>query len=79
MAVLLNGVPPSSRLRDHRQRQPSGFRDPAPHGWRDRGAVVHDKTMAIPPWLIALLFSLIAITLIPELTLWLPCVAGLVK
>jgi len=36
-------------------------------------------TMAILPWLIPLLFSLIAITLIPELTLWLPRVAGLVK
>ena len=36
-------------------------------------------TMAILPWLIPLLFSLIAITLIPELTLWLPRLAGLVK
>jgi tripartite ATP-independent transporter DctM subunit len=36
-------------------------------------------TMAILPWLIPLLMSLIAITLIPELTLWLPRVAGLVK
>ncbi len=36
-------------------------------------------TMAILPWLIPLLFSLIAITLFPELTLWLPRVAGLVK
>jgi TRAP-type C4-dicarboxylate transport system permease large subunit len=35
--------------------------------------------MAILPWLIPLLFSLIAITLIPELTLWLPRLAGLVK
>ena len=36
-------------------------------------------TMAILPWLIPLLMSLIAITLIPELTLWLPRMAGLVK
>ena len=36
-------------------------------------------TMAILPWLIPLLMSLLAITLIPELTLWLPRVAGLVK
>ena len=36
-------------------------------------------TMAILPWLIPLLLSLLAITLIPELTLWLPRVAGLVK
>jgi tripartite ATP-independent transporter DctM subunit len=36
-------------------------------------------TMAIVPWLIPLLFSLIAITLIPELTLWLPRLAGLVR
>ena len=36
-------------------------------------------TMAILPWLIPLLLSLLAITLIPELTLWLPRLAGLVK
>ena len=36
-------------------------------------------TMAVLPWLIPLLCSLIAITLIPELTLWLPRQAGLVK
>src|SRR3954468_12046466 len=36
-------------------------------------------TMAILPWLIPLLFSLIAITLIPELTLWLPRLAGMLK
>src|SRR5947208_5926983 len=36
-------------------------------------------TMAILPWLIPLLASLIAITLIPELTLWLPRVTGLIK
>src|ERR1043165_5818907 len=36
-------------------------------------------TMAILPWLIPLLASLVAITMIPELTLWLPRVVGLVK
>jgi tripartite ATP-independent transporter DctM subunit len=36
-------------------------------------------TMAIVPWLIPLLMSLIAITLIPELTLWLPRFVGLIK
>jgi len=36
-------------------------------------------TMAILPWLIPLLASLVAITLIPELTLWLPRVTGLIK
>jgi tripartite ATP-independent transporter DctM subunit len=36
-------------------------------------------TVAILPWLIPLLVSLLAITLIPELTLWLPRLAGLVK
>jgi TRAP-type C4-dicarboxylate transport system permease large subunit len=36
-------------------------------------------TLAILPWLIPLLLSLIAITMIPELTLWLPRVVGLVK
>ena len=36
-------------------------------------------TMAVLPWLVPLLGSLIAITLIPELTLWLPRMAGLVK
>ena len=36
-------------------------------------------TMAVLPWLVPLLGSLIAITLIPELTLWLPRLAGLVK
>ena len=33
---------------------------------------IERTTMAILPWLIPLLMSLIAITLIPELTLWLP-------
>jgi tripartite ATP-independent transporter DctM subunit len=36
-------------------------------------------TMAILPWLIPLLMSLVAVTLIPELTLWLPRVVGLIK
>lgn len=36
-------------------------------------------TMAILPWLFPLLLSLIAITIFPELTLWLPRLAGLVK
>jgi tripartite ATP-independent transporter DctM subunit len=40
---------------------------------------IERTTMAILPWLIPLLGSLIAITLIPELTLWLPRYAGLIK
>lgn len=40
---------------------------------------IERTTMAIVPWLIPLLLSLVAITLIPELTLWLPRQAGLVK
>lgn len=40
---------------------------------------IERTTMAILPWLVPLLLSLIAITLIPELTLWLPRLAGLVK
>jgi tripartite ATP-independent transporter DctM subunit len=40
---------------------------------------IERTTMAILPWLIPLLASLIAITLIPELTLWLPRAVGLVK
>jgi tripartite ATP-independent transporter DctM subunit len=40
---------------------------------------IERTTMAILPWLIPLLMSLIAITLIPELTLWLPRVVGLIK
>jgi TRAP-type C4-dicarboxylate transport system permease large subunit len=35
--------------------------------------------LAILPWLIPLLMSLIAITLIPELTLWLPRQFGMLK
>ena len=40
---------------------------------------IERATMAILPWLIPLLASLIAITLIPEITLWLPRTMGLVK
>jgi TRAP-type C4-dicarboxylate transport system permease large subunit len=40
---------------------------------------VERTTMAILPWLIPLMISLIAITLIPELTLWLPRTLGMLK
>jgi tripartite ATP-independent transporter DctM subunit len=40
---------------------------------------IERATMAILPWLIPLLASLIAITLIPELTLWLPRTMGMIK
>src|SRR6266581_1495531 len=40
---------------------------------------IERTTMAILPWLIPLLMSLIAITLIPELTLWLPRTLGMLK
>src|SRR6185295_6493540 len=40
---------------------------------------IERTTMAILPWLIPLLLSLIAITMVPELTLWLPRVVGMVK
>jgi len=40
---------------------------------------IERTTMAILPWLIPLLASLIAITLIPDLTLWLPRYAGFLK
>jgi tripartite ATP-independent transporter DctM subunit len=40
---------------------------------------IERATMAILPWLIPLLGSLIAITLIPELTLWLPRTMGMIK
>jgi len=40
---------------------------------------IERTTMAILPWLIPLLGSLIAVTLIPELTLWLPRVTGFIK
>jgi TRAP-type C4-dicarboxylate transport system permease large subunit len=35
--------------------------------------------MAIMPWLLPLLGSLMAITFIPELTLWLPRMLGFLK
>jgi TRAP-type C4-dicarboxylate transport system permease large subunit len=37
---------------------------------------VERTTMAIAPWLVPLLAALIAITYIPELTLWLPRTMG---
>jgi tripartite ATP-independent transporter DctM subunit len=40
---------------------------------------VERTTMAILPWLIPLLAALVAITVLPELTLWLPRQAGLIK
>jgi hypothetical protein len=40
---------------------------------------IERTTMAIIPWLLPLLGSLIAITMIPGLTLWLPRLAGMVK
>ncbi|MGB8428339.1 MAG: TRAP transporter large permease [Pseudolabrys sp.] len=40
---------------------------------------IERTTVAILPWLIPLLMSLIAITMIPELTLWLPRVLGMIK
>jgi tripartite ATP-independent transporter DctM subunit len=40
---------------------------------------IERTTMAILPWLIPLMLSLIAITLIPELTLWLPRQFGMLK
>jgi tripartite ATP-independent transporter DctM subunit len=40
---------------------------------------IERTTMAILPWLIPLLMSLLAITLIPELTLWLPRTMGMLK
>jgi tripartite ATP-independent transporter DctM subunit len=40
---------------------------------------IERTTMAILPWLIPLLMSLIAITLLPELTLWLPRTMGMLK
>ena len=40
---------------------------------------IERTTMAILPWLVPLLMSLLAITLIPELTLWLPRQFGMVK
>jgi tripartite ATP-independent transporter DctM subunit len=40
---------------------------------------IERTTMAILPWLIPLMLSLIAITLIPELTLWLPRQFGMLR
>ncbi len=40
---------------------------------------IERTTMAILPWLVPLLLSLVAITLIPELTLWLPRTFGMLK
>jgi TRAP-type C4-dicarboxylate transport system permease large subunit len=40
---------------------------------------IERTTMAILPWLIPLLASLVAVTLFPELTLGLPRLMGLVK
>ncbi|MGA8936940.1 MAG: TRAP transporter large permease, partial [Pseudolabrys sp.] len=40
---------------------------------------IERTTVAILPWLIPLLLSLIAITMIPELTLWLPRLVGMIK
>jgi tripartite ATP-independent transporter DctM subunit len=40
---------------------------------------IERTTMAILPWLIPLLMSLVAITLLPELTLWLPRTFGMLK
>jgi len=40
---------------------------------------IERTTIAILPWLIPLLASLVAITLVPELTLWLPRVTGLIQ
>jgi tripartite ATP-independent transporter DctM subunit len=40
---------------------------------------IERTTMAILPWLLPLLGSLVAITMIPEITLWLPRMVGLVK
>src|SRR5215213_4225002 len=40
---------------------------------------VERTTMAILPWLVPLLFALIAITYVPELTLWLPRTMGVAR
>jgi tripartite ATP-independent transporter DctM subunit len=40
---------------------------------------IERTTVSILPWLLPLLASLIAITMIPELTLWLPRLAGMIK
>jgi TRAP-type C4-dicarboxylate transport system permease large subunit len=40
---------------------------------------VERTTMAILPWLAPLLLALVAITFIPEITLWLPCQIDLAR
>jgi len=40
---------------------------------------VERTTMAILPWLVPLMFALIAITYIPAITLWLPQQLGISK
>jgi TRAP-type C4-dicarboxylate transport system permease large subunit len=40
---------------------------------------VERTTVAILPWLIPLMLALVAITYIPELTLWLPRTMGVAK
>jgi len=40
---------------------------------------VERTTMAILPWLVPLMLALLAITYIPEITLWLPRTMGLAK
>lgn len=46
---------------------------------RISGLSVERTTVAILPWLIPLILSLVAITFIPELTLWLPRYMGMLK
>jgi TRAP-type C4-dicarboxylate transport system permease large subunit len=46
---------------------------------RISGLTVERTTVAILPWLGPLVISLAAITLIPELTLWLPRTVGVLK
>ncbi|MGL4287131.1 MAG: TRAP transporter large permease [Phreatobacter sp.] len=46
---------------------------------RISGLSVERTTVAILPWLIPLILSLLAITFIPELTLWLPRYMGMLK
>jgi TRAP-type C4-dicarboxylate transport system permease large subunit len=40
---------------------------------------IERTTMAILPWLVPLFLALIAITFIPEITLWLPKTLGLIQ
>jgi tripartite ATP-independent transporter DctM subunit len=46
---------------------------------RISGLSVERTTMAILPWLVPLFLALIAITFIPQLTLWLPAAAGMIR